>query len=84
VENSYPEKLAWKRRYGCFFYLYNQYSMQKQTVTFSSLEIMTQFSKILSGGYVLNTITLTLTARVTNSHLQQACDLYDAAMQLFP
>ena len=46
--------------------------MTKQTLRFSSLEEMAQFVKSLPGGYVLNTMSLTLTATLPEANVDQA------------
>ncbi len=52
--------------------------MKKYTLKFSSLQELTQFSKHLKGGYLINTINLTLTAKMFELHLQLAFEQYNA------
>lgn len=46
--------------------------MKKRTLTFSTLDELVQFSKRLPGGYLLNTINLTIIITVSEEQLQQA------------
>jgi hypothetical protein len=44
--------------------------MTKPTLTFTSLEEIAQFAKQLQGGYVLNTINLTLTITLPEAEVE--------------
>jgi hypothetical protein len=57
--------------------------MKKRTLRFDSLEKLCAFAKLLpSGGYFLNTITLTLTSQLTISQIDTA--LAEFGAQLLP
>ena len=56
--------------------------MKKSTLGFSSLAQLVQFTKHLRSGYVLNTITLTLTAVFSEQELQMALKSYSAVVLL--
>lgn len=50
--------------------------MKNQILTFTTLEDMVLFSKNLDGGYLLNTATLTLTAKITDDEIARIMSLY--------
>ncbi len=54
--------------------------MKKLTLQFDTLTELTTFLKGISGGYVLNTNNLTLTAKLPDLQLGIALELYNAVV----
>jgi hypothetical protein len=54
--------------------------MNKLTLQFSSLEHMVQFSKLLSGGFMMNTIRLNLVGLFSDFEMSIAIEQYDAVL----
>ena len=52
--------------------------MKNRSLHFSSLTQLVSFSKVLCGGYLLNTMKLTLTACIPDSYVELAIKKYDA------
>lgn len=52
--------------------------MKKRTLQFTGLRELTQFTLRLTDGYIINTITLTVTALMSDFQYQLAVDLYAA------
>jgi hypothetical protein len=55
-------------------------TMNKLTLQFSSLEGMVQFSKLLSGGFLMNTIRINLVGVFTDFEISIAIEQYDATL----
>ena len=53
-------------------------TMEKQTLKFSTLKDLTDFTKLLNGGYLINTKNLTLTSKIPEIQLNLALELYNA------
>lgn len=49
---------------------------------FSTLEELVRFSKLLPGGYLLNTITLTITTSISEVQWQQAINYHQTGSLL--
>jgi hypothetical protein len=54
--------------------------MEKRTLKFSTLKELTDFSKSLSSGFLINTKNLTLTAMVNDLQVNIALDMHHASL----
>ena len=54
--------------------------MEKRTLKFASLKELTDFSKTLASGFLINTKNLTLTANISELQLSVAMDLHNALL----
>jgi len=54
--------------------------MEKRTLKFSTLKQLTDFSKTLATGFLINTKNLTLTANITDLQLTVALDMHNAML----
>jgi hypothetical protein len=52
--------------------------MEKRTLKFSTLKELTDFSKTLASGFLINTKNLTLTANISDLQLTIAMDMHKA------
>jgi len=55
-------------------------TMEKLTLKFSTLKNLTDFAKVLSGGYLINTKNLTLTSKLPEFQVNQALEHYNGAL----
>lgn len=58
----------------------NRQGMKKRTLQFGTLKELTVFSKTLSGGFLLNTNNLTLTARISDLQAAVAQEMHNAVL----
>jgi hypothetical protein len=57
--------------------------MKKRTLRFNTLQKLCAFAKLLtSGGFLINTITLTLTRELTLKEIDTAMSQFDAQLML--
>ena len=54
--------------------------MKNLTLLFLSLTELAKFSKLISSGYLLNTVNLTFTANIPNKYANLAIEYYNAKL----
>lgn len=63
---------------GIYFQCQQPKSMKKRTLQFTGLNELTQFTQRLTNGYIINTVTMTVTALMSDFQFQLAMDMYAA------
>ena len=54
--------------------------MEKRTLKFATLKELTDFSKNLASGFLINTKNLTLTAHISDLQITIALDMHNATL----
>ena len=55
-------------------------TMEKRTLKFASLKELTDFSKTLASGFLINTKNLTLTTQISDLQLNIALEMHNATL----